>query len=80
MKSKLDTFFEYLWGTVFMVCVGGGWKIGAGLVELSRIVDKLGIEVQQMHDRMQKVENVIERIAPPTIKFPGDSGMPWTGN
>jgi len=22
MKTKLDTFFEYLWGTVFMVLMG----------------------------------------------------------
>jgi hypothetical protein len=66
--------------TVGVAVGGGGWKIGAGLVELSRIVDKLGIEVQQMHNRMEKVESVIERIAPPTIKYPGDSGMPFTGN
>ena len=26
-KTKLDTFLEYLWGTVFMVCVGGMWSI-----------------------------------------------------
>ena len=22
MKTKLDTFFEYLWGTIFMVFMG----------------------------------------------------------
>ena len=59
---------------------GGGWKIGAGLVELSRIVDKLGIEVNQMHSRIVKVETVIERIAPPTIQFPDPPQMPYTGN
>jgi len=59
----------------------GGWKIGAGLVELSRIVDKLGLEVAQMHERIVKVETVIERIAPPTIRFPDDPPkMPFTGN
>ena len=59
----------------------GGWKIGAGLVELSRIVDKLGIEVSAMHDRIVKVETVIERIAPPTIRWNEQPpGMPHTGN
>ena len=67
--------------TVGIAVGGGGWKIGAGLVELSRIVDKLGIEVGQMHSRIVKVETVIERIAPPTIRFPQDPPtMPHTGN
>ena len=67
--------------TVGVAVGGGGWKIGAGLIELSRIVDKLGIEVNQMHGRIVKVETVIERIAPPTIRFPEEPpGMPYTGN
>jgi hypothetical protein len=59
--------------TVGVAVGGGGWKIGAGLIELSRIVDKLGIEVNQIHQRMVRVEAVIERIAPPTIKWPNDN-------
>ena len=67
--------------TVGVAVGGGGWKIGSGLIELSRIVDKLGIEVSQMHSRIVKVETVIERIAPPTIRFPDDPPkMPHTGN
>ena len=47
---------------------GGGWKIGSGLVALSGTVDKMGIELKAMHNRLEQVEDTINQIAPRAVK------------
>ena len=49
---------------------GGGWKIGAGLVALSGTVDKMGIELKAMHNRLEQVEDTINLIAPRAVQVP----------
>jgi len=47
---------------------GGGWKIGSGLVALSGTVDKMGVELKAMHNRIQQLEDTINQIAPRAVK------------
>lgn len=68
--------------TMSVAIGGGGWKIGAGLVDLSRTVDRLGVELQNMSGRLERVEGIVDRVAPPTIRFPDPPGgtSSFTGN
>ena len=47
---------------------GGGWKIGSGLVALSGTVDKMGIELKVMHNRIEELEDTINLIAPRAVQ------------
>jgi len=47
---------------------GGGWKIGTGLLALSGTVDKMGVELNSMHNRIQQVEDTINLIAPRAVQ------------